>query len=857
MLKRTSWMLITVLVVVSMLLAACGPKATPTPAPTEEAPPPTEAPPTEAPPEEDECMGGAGGTVSMIGVWSADEEATFKGILDPFLSKCNITLEYEGTRDLAVYSTRIEGGNPPDIAGLPNPGLLAEYKDYMVPLGSVIALDQYSPAWQSLGSVEGTVYGAFFKADTKSLVWYSPPVFDAMGYEIPTTFDELEDLANQIVDEGGMPFSCGIESGEATGWVSTDWIQDLLLRMKGADFVEQWARHEIPWTDSDIGEAFELYRDICGSDTYALGGAQGTLNTSFLESLYPPFEDPPGAYMVRQASFAGGVIGEQFPDLVPGEDYTFFMFPEMDSTIGAPMQGGADVMALFNADNAAAVALMNYMFGEAGGKELAASGWGLSPNNNVTAGDYASALQGQAATLMNEAPAFSFDADDRFPGGLNVDYWQAVVEYLGGGDLDTILTRMEQRAKEVYGEAVSVEEDPCMGASGGTVSMIGVWSADEEATFKGILEPFLSECNFTLEYEGTRDLAVYSTRIEGGNPPDIAGLPNPGLLAQYKDYMVPLGGIIDLSQYSPAWQSLGSVEGTVYGGFFKADTKSLVWYSPPVFDAMGYEIPATYDALRELMEQIVADGGVAWSCGIESGDATGWVSTDWIQDILLRTQGADYVEQWARHEIPWTDPAIKEAFEVYYDICAAEEEFALGGAQGTLNTSFLDSLYPPFEDPPRAYMVRQASFAGGVIGEQFPDLVAGEDYTFFMFPAVYDDIGAPMQGGADVMALFNADNAAAVALMKWMFGAEGGKAMAASGWGLSPNSNVTAGDYESALQGQAATLMNEAPAFSFDADDRFPGGLNVDYWQAVVEYLGGGDLDEILARMEARANEVY
>jgi len=445
--KRMWWILLSVLVVGAMLLAACGPKATPVPT---EKPEPTAEPPTAPPTGKYDCMGGEGGTVSMIGVWSGDEEGTFKSILQPFLDKCNITLEYEGTRDLAVYSTRIEGGNPPDIAGLPNPGLLAQYKDYMVPIGGIIDLDQYSPAWQSLGSVGGTVYGAFFKADTKSLVWYSPPVFDAMGYEVPTTWDEMMALTDQIVADGGVPWSCGIESAEATGWVSTDWIQDILLRTQGADFVEQWARHEVPWTDPAIKEAFEIYYDICASDTYALGGAQGTLNTSFLDSLYPPFEDPPEAYMVRQASFGGGVIAEQFPDLVAGEDYTFFMFPEMDSSIGAPMQGGADVMALFNADNAAAVALMKWMFGEEGGKALAASGWGLSPNNRVSADDYESALQGQAAALMNEAPAFSFDADDRFPGGLNVDYWQAVVEYLGGGDLDAILERMESRAGEVY-----------------------------------------------------------------------------------------------------------------------------------------------------------------------------------------------------------------------------------------------------------------------------------------------------------------------------------------------------------------------------------------------------------------------
>jgi alpha-glucoside transport system substrate-binding protein len=454
------------------------------------------------------------------------------------------------------------------------------------------------------------------------------------------------------------------------------------------------------------------------------------------------------------------------------------------------------------------------------------------------------------ATLENEGVGVGpfHDFEDKVPEEIKADLEQIQYDIIRG----ELWTGWGEPPE---GVPVAAEID-CMGGEGGTVSMIGVWSGEEEGTFKSILQPFLDECDITLEYEGTRDLAVYSTRIEGGNPPDIAGLPNPGLLAEFQDYMVPLGDIIDLSQYSPAWQSLGSVEGTVYGAFFKADTKSLVWYSPPVFEVTGYEVPATWDEMMALADQIVADGGVPWSCGIESAEATGWVSTDWIQDILLRTQGADFVEQWARHEVAWTDPAIKAAFETYYDICASDT-YALGGAQGTLNTKFQDSLYPPFEDPPGAYMVRQASFAGGLIGEQFPDLVAGEDYTFFMFPEVDPSIGAPMQGGADVMALFNADNSAAVALMNYMFGAEGGKALAASGWGLSPNNQVTAADYESALQGQAATLMNEAPAFSFDADDRFPGGLNVDYWQAVVEYLGGGDLDTILERMEARATEVY
>jgi alpha-glucoside transport system substrate-binding protein len=395
----------------------------------------------------------------------------------------------------------------------------------------------------------------------------------------------------------------------------------------------------------------------------------------------------------------------------------------------------------------------------------------------------------------------------------------------------------------------------CMGAEGGTVTMIGVWSADEETNFKSILEPFLTECNITLQYEGTRDQAVLATRVEGGNPPDIAGLPNPGIMGQYVDNLVALDGIVDLDNYSDAWKSLGSVNGTVYGVFFKADTKSLVWYNPKAFAAAGYTVPTNWDEMMTLSDQIVADGGVPWSTGIASGDATGWVATDWIQDILLRTEGAEFVEKWTNHEVPWTDSAIKAAWEEYYTI-AASDEYALGGADGTINTGFAESLYPLYLDPPEAYMCRMAGFAAGTIAEQYPSLAEVEDYDFFILPEKSTDPGAPMQGGADVFVMFN-DSDPAKALMAYMFSQEAGEALAESGWGLSPNNKVSASAYPSALSGKMATAMNEAPSFSFDADDRMPGGINMDYFAAITEYLGGGDLDTILERMETKAAEAY
>jgi alpha-glucoside transport system substrate-binding protein len=322
----------------------------------------------------------------------------------------------------------------------------------MVPLEDVVPLNQYPQIWQDLGALDGTVYGAFFKADTKSLVWYSPIIFQAQGWETPESWDEMQSLMDTMTEADASPLSCGMESGEATGWVASDWIQDFLLRTEGADFVEQWVDREIPWTDPAIADAWQRWKDICGSEEYTVGGAQGTLNTTFQDSIRLVFQEPPEAYMVRQATFASSIIADSFPELEPVDDYTFFMFPQLSEEIGAPMQGAADVMAMHNEDNEAAAAMMSYMFSAPAQRALAELGWGLSANGEITADDYGSELQGKAAEMMNDAPAFSFDADDRMPGGLQTAYWQGIVDYLTGGDLDTILQNLEETAVEAYEE---------------------------------------------------------------------------------------------------------------------------------------------------------------------------------------------------------------------------------------------------------------------------------------------------------------------------------------------------------------------------------------------------------------------
>jgi alpha-glucoside transport system substrate-binding protein len=837
------------LMVLALAVTGC---AQATPEPTEAPPPPP--PPTEAMPEEPmvDCMGSEGGEVSMLAVWSGDEEARLIEIFQPLIDACDITFSYEGTRDLnAVLATRVEGGNPPDISLMPNVGAFAMYSDDLIPLADLGAhLENYLPSWQALGSVGGTVYGVFVKSDIKSVVWYSPVAFDAAGYEVPTNWDEFTTLMVAIIADGNVPFSMGMESGAATGWTGTDFLQDILLRTEGVDFVNGLAVHDTAWNDPGVKAAWEIYGACATNSACALGGADGTVSTGFIDAIYAVFADPPQAYMVKQSGFAGGVVNGQYPELEFGVDYDFFVIPSQD---GSPpsVQVGGDAMAAFN-DTPAVRALVAYLTSEMGAKAWAASGFDLSPNSKVSGEDYTDAISAAKADVLAAAPAVSFDVGDLLPGGMVMDEFAAITEYVNGGDLDAILDRLEDRATEVFGGTADIA---CMGGEDSEVSLLAVWSGDEEATLVEIFQPLIDACDITFTYEGTRDLsAVLATRVEGGNPPDIAMMPNVGALEQYADHLVPLEDVgAHLENYAQGWLDLGTVDGTVYGVFVKSDVKSLAWYSPVLADAYGFEVPKTWADFLATVEQLKLDGHVPLSMGMESGAATGWTGTDFVQDILLRTQGPAFTMGLVTGDTAWNDPGVKEAWEIYGN-WAMDPAYALGGADGTVSTGFLDAIYAVFADPPQAAMVKQSGFAGGVVLGQYPELEFGTDFNFFVLPNLAGS-PPPMQVGGDAMAVFN-DSPAVRAVVAYLTSGRGGRAWAASGFDLSPNNKVTGLSYTDPISAAKANALLRASSVTFDVGDLLKGGMALDEFAALTEYVNGGDLDAILARMQARAEEV-
>ena len=432
--KTKFFITISIIVVLSMLLASCA-KATPVPTePVVEATAaPTEAPMAETAAPEIDCMGAAAGDeISMLYQWSGTEEENLNKILAPFVEVCGVVINAESSRDQALLDTRVQAGTPPDITFW-NVTQLTQYEDKLVSMTDLGAnADNYADYWKTIGTVNGKWLGLPVKADPKTLIWYSPATFTADGYTVPTTWEELDALVEKMVADGKVPWSMGMESGDATGWTGTDFIQDILLVTQGPDYVMGIIDGSVPYNDAGVKAAYEIYGAWAMDEKYTVGGAAGTVSVGFNDAINKVFSNPPEAMMVKQSGFAGGTISATYPDLKYGTDYDFFGVPGAQG-----LQGGSDWLMAFS-DKPAVKALVAYLSSAKGGEMWASVGFDLTPNLAGTDSYTDPALLNKGQILAN-ATGFTPDIGDSIPGGFGSVEFKGVTDYVNGGDLDTIL----------------------------------------------------------------------------------------------------------------------------------------------------------------------------------------------------------------------------------------------------------------------------------------------------------------------------------------------------------------------------------------------------------------------------------
>lgn len=399
--------------------------------------------------------------------------------------------------------------------------------------------------------------------------------------------------------------------------------------------------------------------------------------------------------------------------------------------------------------------------------------------------------------------------------------------------------------------------------TGTTVTILGPETADEGDALIQTLDAFAADHGMTITYTGATDAAdLINTQVAGGNPPDIFVFPQPGKLADFaRDgqlLALPAATQAVVDQFHiDAWTVFGNVDGVQYGIPVKADLKSLVWYKPGRFEAAGYAVPGTWDDLKALSAQMIADGSTPWCVGIESAGATGWTFTDWVEDLMLRYHGADVYDQWVAHEIPFNDDRVKLVFEEVLGLWNTQDAvFAAGGTIAT--TAFGDNGAPLVDDD--CFMHRQASFFAARFpdGTNFGDASDPEAVDVFYFPSVSGD--RPVLGAGTLVGAFT-DRPEVWAVMEFMASADYAAARqtnqtALKGGGLSGFLSPVVGQDLSVYQGLEQSFLDilaTAEVVRFDASDLMPAAVGAGtFWTEGTSVVNGDiTVDEALANIEA------
>src|SRR2546421_782444 len=253
------------------------------------------------------------GTISMVAVWTGAEQTNFQAVLNGFKAKYpNVTVNYKSAKDPGqVISTAVAGGNPPDLAALPSPGLVKDFQGR----GALKPLDfaasainaNYPAAWADVGKINGKLYGMVFKGANKSTVWYNVKVFKDAGVTPPKTWDDLIKDAKTIKASGVDAYSIG----GSDGWTLTDLFENIYLRQAGAAKYDQLTQHTIPWTDPSVKTAFQTMAQVIGDTNNIAGGTTGALQADFPTSVTQVFTSPPKAAQVFEGDFSEAVITVQ------------------------------------------------------------------------------------------------------------------------------------------------------------------------------------------------------------------------------------------------------------------------------------------------------------------------------------------------------------------------------------------------------------------------------------------------------------------------------------------------------------------------------------------------------------------
>lgn len=393
-----------------------------------------------------------GQSLTVAGVWTGAEQSAIQKVLAAFDQQtgASTTFASAGSTDMTTFlGTKIQGGNPPDVAFLPNPGLATQFvqQGVLKPIDDVVGsqVDQnWGSNWRQLGTFNGKLYGLFFKAANKSTFWYNKQSFSQAGVQPPTDWPGLVRVAGTVSDSGTPPFA--IDGG--SGWPLTDWFENVYIRTAGPDMYDKLTKHEIKWTDPTVTTALQTLAQVWKSD-WILGGTGGALQATFPTDTGKVFASPPQAAMTYEGNFV------QFAITSGQQNAAFFQFPSINGSQPSIITG-AD-MAVLLKDSPAAKALMKYLATPQAAEIWAKVGGGfISPNKQVPTSVYPDANTRLAAQQLTQAQTVRFDMSDlqpaAFGGTTGQGEFKGFQDFLRNpSDTQGVQSYLEAQATKAYG----------------------------------------------------------------------------------------------------------------------------------------------------------------------------------------------------------------------------------------------------------------------------------------------------------------------------------------------------------------------------------------------------------------------
>jgi alpha-glucoside transport system substrate-binding protein len=383
----------------------------------------------------------AGTEVTIIGNYYEDLLNLFNESMVPLKERTGINVVFISDGDQFI-AKRLWGQDVPDIVMLPQPGRLFELEkegkivDLNIFLEDDYLQQQYPEAYLDLATLDGKMLGVWFSVGLKSLVWYPSQAFKAKGYVVPETWDELIALSDQIVADGGTPWCIAINDFDGLRWVGTDWVEDILLRTAPPETYDAWVRHDLPFNSPEIRRVFEIMGQIWLNEDYVYGGVENITSEYYQDNPAHLFEDPPGCYLHKQASFAPLFFP---PGVRYGEDYDFFYFPPIDPEFGKPVLGSGDIVAMLN-DRPEVREVMRYFTTPESAKVMIEHGGYLNPHRGTPIEWFPTAADLRFAQIILSADTYRFDGSDLMPEEVGMDsFFRGIHAWVEGVDLETVL----------------------------------------------------------------------------------------------------------------------------------------------------------------------------------------------------------------------------------------------------------------------------------------------------------------------------------------------------------------------------------------------------------------------------------